>query len=244
MDPGFARGFAGAGAGAHPLDVRGETVAGRFDGDPRSWPFGALRPFSYSLIMLDPPWPTEMRSARGEGKSFARHYGAMSFAEIAALPVGQLAAPDAVVFLWCTWPLLLDGGEARRHFRNADAALSPVGACLKAWGFRYVTGGAWHKRTRHGKTAFGTGYRARSACEPFLLAVSGAPKTSRAHRNLIEGLARGHSVKPEEAYAWCEGYLPGARRVELFSRTSRLGWDCWGFEAGKFDATVSLGAAP
>jgi len=228
---------------AHPaFDVRGETVQGSFCGDSSKWPFGPLKPLSYELIMIDPPWPTQMRSPKGEAKSHVRHYGSMSFAHIEALPVGQLAAPHCILFLWCTWPLLLHGGDPKRHFRDADASRSPVGACLKAWSARYLTGGAWHKKTVHGATAFGTGYRARSACEPFLLGGIGAPKNSRSERNLIEGLARAHSVKPEEAYAWCERYMPGARRLELFSRTSRPGWDSWGFEAGKFDPTVTLGA--
>lgn len=228
---------------AHPLDVRGESVIGRFDGNPRSWPFGALKQFSYGLIMIDPPWPTQMRSPKGEKKSAGHHYGVMNFDRIAALPVGQLAAPNSILFLWCTWPLLLYGGDPTQHFTNADASYSPVGACLKAWGFRYVSGGAWLKRKSLGGIAFGTGYRLRSACEPFLIAVSGSPANSRSHRNFIDGLSREHSVKPEEAYAWCETYMPGARRLELFSRTSRPGWDTWGFEAGKFDATVTLGAA-
>jgi N6-adenosine-specific RNA methylase IME4 len=210
----------------------------------RLWPFGALKPFGYDLAMIDPPWPTKMRSQKGEGKSFARHYGAMRFEDIAALPVGQLLAPDAVVFLWCTWPLLLDGGDPERHFKDADASRSKVGACLKAWGLRYVTGGVWHKQTVTGKTAFGTGYAARSACEPFLLAKLGSPQHSRSERNLIAGLAREHSRKPDEAFAWCERYMgPHARRVELFSRQNRPGWDSWGFEAGKFDPVVHAGAA-
>jgi N6-adenosine-specific RNA methylase IME4 len=227
---------------AHPFDVRGETVAERFDGDPRSWPFGALRPFGYDLLFIDAPWPTEMRSPKGEGKSFARYYGSMSWPKLMALPVNQLASPKCVAVVFCTWPLLLNGGDPKRHFKGADASYSPIGACLKAWGFRYVTGGAWHKRTRHGKTAFGTGYRLRSACEPFLIGIIGSPPTTRRERNLIEGLAREHSRKPEEAYQFCERWYPNARRVELFSRTSRPGWDTWGFEAGKFDATVTLGA--
>jgi N6-adenosine-specific RNA methylase IME4 len=221
-------------------DVRGETVTQAFCGESRAWPFGSLRALSYQLLMVDPPWPTRMRSKNGERKSAARHYDAMSFRDIEALPVGELAAPNAVLFLWCTWPLLLHGGDPDRHFKGANAAYSRVGACLHAWGFRYVTGGAWHKRTRHGKTAFGPGYRVRSACEPYLLGIRGWPKNSRSERNLIEGLARAHSQKPEEAYAWCERYMPGARRVELFSRTSRPGWDTWGIEAGKF---TSGGAA-
>lgn len=227
-----------------PFDVRGEVVAERFDGRTGSLPFGSLRPLSYNLIMIDPPWPTKMRSALGLRKSAERHYNTMSLAEIAALPVHQLAADDCVLFLWCTWPLLLHGGDPERHYADPDASHSPVGACIKAWGFRYVTGGAWLKRRSRGGIAFGPGYRARSACEPFLLAINGNPKSSRSHRNFIDGLAAGHSVKPAEAYAWCETYMPGARRVELFSRTPRPGWDTWGDEAGKFAPRVSLGAEP
>jgi N6-adenosine-specific RNA methylase IME4 len=217
------------------FDVRGEIVADHFCGETPAWPFGSLRPFSYELMMIDPPWPTQMRSRKGEAKSSMRHYGSMSFASLKALPVGELAAPCCVAVLFCTWPLLLNGGDPKRHFAGADASQSPVGDCLKAWGFRYVTGGAWHKKTVHGKTAFGTGYRLRSACEPFLIGTIGRPATTRSERNLIEGLAREHSRKPEEAYRFCERWYPGARRVELFSRTSRPGWDTWGNEAGKLD---------
>lgn len=207
-------------------------------------PFQALEMFGYDLIMADPPWLIKMRSEKGEAKSSLSHYGAMSFEEIAALPVGNLMSRHCVLFLWCTWPLLLYGGDPERRYTDADASRSPVGGILKAWGLRYVTGGAWHKKTRHGKTSFGTGYRARSACEPFLLAISGNPITSRSERNLIEGLAREHSRKPEEAYAWCQRYVPGGRRLELFSRSSRPGWDTWGYEAGKFDPVVVKNAPP
>ena len=82
--------------------------------------------FGYDGAVVDPPWPTAMRSPKGEGKSFARHYGAMSFEAIAALPVGSLLKPDAVVLIWCTWPLLLHSGD--RHYRGHDAGRSRVGA--------------------------------------------------------------------------------------------------------------------
>lgn len=209
-----------------------------------AWPFGPLKPFSYDLAMVDPPWPYELRSEKGEGKSFARHYGAMSWEEIGALPVGHLLAKHAIVFLWCTWPLLFYGGDPKQHFVDADASRTRIGEVVKRWGLRYCSGGAWHKKTKHGKTSFGTGQRVRSSCEPFLLLVNGQPDTSRAERNLIEGLAREHSRKPEEAFAWCERYLPGARRVELFSRQTRTGWDTWGLEAGKYDPVVHENAAP
>jgi N6-adenosine-specific RNA methylase IME4 len=106
-----------------------------------------------------------------------------------------------------------------------------------------VTGGVWRKTTRRGKVAFGPGYRARSSCEPFFLAIFGKPKNTKSSRNIFDGLRRGHSEKPEEAYRWCEQWMPGARRLEVFSRTSRPGWDTWGYEAGKFDPVVTVGAA-
>jgi N6-adenosine-specific RNA methylase IME4 len=182
--------------------------------------------------------------AEGREAKAMRHYGSMSFKDIEALPVGQLAAPHCIIFLWCTWPLLLHGGDPKRHFKDADASRSPVGACLKAMGLPLrdrrrlaQENGARRHRVR-------PGYRARSApASRSCSAAAAQPKNSRSERNLIEGLARAHSRKPEEAYAWCERYMPGARRVELFSRTSRPGWDTWGFEAGKFDATVTTAGA-
>lgn len=227
---------------AHPFDVRGETVSERFCGDTSKWPFGPLKQFSYRLIMIDAPWPTEMRSPKGEKKSHAAKYGSMSFEQIAALPVGQLAAKDCGLFVWGVWPHVLYGGDPKLHYVDADASRSRIGECIKAWGARAVTGGVWRKTTVHGNVAFGPGYVVRSSCEPFFLCKFGKPPNSRAMRNIFDGLRRSHSEKPEEAYAWCEKWMPGVRRVELFSRRSRPRWDTWGFEAGKFDATVAMGA--
>jgi N6-adenosine-specific RNA methylase IME4 len=192
--------------------------------------------------MADPPWLFRTRSANGLKKSPQRHYRCMTIEEIAALPVGWLAAPNAVLVLFCTWPLLV--GTDPRGAVPGFAHHSPVGVVLDGWGFRYVTAGAWAKRTTNGKTVMGTGYRARSACEPFLIGIKGSPMNSRAERNLIEtietdnvidGVRREHSAKPEEAYAWCERYLPGARRLDLFSRRDRPGWTAAGDEVGKLN---------
>lgn len=183
----------------------------------RDWQFGALEPSSFDLIMADPPWRFETYSALGLEKSPDAHYGTMSAADIKRLPVAELAAGDCLLWLWSTWPLL-------------PLALE----CVAAWGFTFKTGGAWAKRTRHGKAAFGTGYLMRSASEPFLIATRGAPRVSRSVRNLIDGEARQHSRKPEAAYAAAEKLMPRAMRVELFSRCEREGWSVWGDEVGKF----------
>jgi len=183
-----------------------------------TWPFDPLPAMSFDLVMIDIPWTFKLYSAKGEQKSAQAQYPTMTLAEIKALPVAHLARGDAVLFMWATWPLL-----------------PQAMATLETWGFKYASGGVWHKRTPKGKTAFGTGYRLRSASEPWLLGTVGKPKTSRSHRNLFEGLARQHSRKPNEAYAWCESYMPHARRADVFSRETRPGWESCGNEAGKFD---------
>ena len=183
------------------------------------WPFGDLKPLSYDIIMADPPWQFELYSqTTGIAKSAQAQYACMSLDDIKRLPVGHLAAGDCLLWLWATAPMLPAAFEV-----------------MKAWSFVYVTMGCWHKKTIHGKTAFGTGYRLRSACEPFLIGTIGNPRTSRDQRNLVEGLVREHSRKPDEAFRMAEKLLPNSdRRLELFCRQLREGWDGWGYETEKF----------
>src|ERR1039458_4371236 len=106
-----------------------------------TWPFGDLRMFGYDLIMADPPWQYENWSAAGEHKNASAKYSCMSLDEIKRLPVGDLAAPDCILMLWATNPLL-------------DKAFD----VMTAWGFAFKTAGHWVKKTASGKLAFGTGY--------------------------------------------------------------------------------------
>jgi len=39
-----------------------------------------------------------------------------------------------------------------------------------------------------------------------------------------------HSKKPECAYKMLEDMFPEAKKIELFARGKRIGWDCWGNE--------------
>ncbi len=189
-----------------------------------NWPFGALKEFSYTLIMADPPWPYELRSEKGESKSYAKHYGAMSLRDIAALPVGHLVRGDCLLWLWAISPMV----------PHAIWVMSE-------WGFTWTGLMQWRKVTRRGRPRMGTGYRIRSMSEPVLLGSIGSPK-HKAFLSSFDGIAREHSRKPDEAFELCERCMPDAFRVELFSRQSRPGWDTWGLEAGKFDPVVTLNA--
>lgn len=196
-----------------------------------TWAFHDLRPLSYDVILADPATRFETFSEKGEGKSPQAQYPTMTWDELAALPVADLGRGDCLLMMWACWPTLPNSL-----------------ALMQRWGFRYVTGGAWHKRTRHGKTAFGTGYVLRSACEPYLIGTLGSPTTANNLRNIIEteeltvinAERREHSRKPDEQYAYCERMVPSALRfVELFARQKRLGWDCWGNEMEKFEGAAA-----
>ena len=42
--------------------------------------------------------------------------------------------------------------------------------------------------------------------------------------------ARRHSQKPEVSYQIIEELYPNAHKLEMYARTERNGWDCWGNE--------------
>ena len=59
------------------------------------WPQG-----QYGAILGDPPWPYETWSPKGQKRSGEAHYKTMSHADLEAMPVRELAAPDCVLFIW------------------------------------------------------------------------------------------------------------------------------------------------
>ena len=185
---------------------------------------GALPQGPFDFIMADPPWSFATRSAKGiTRKGAGGQYAVMSLSEIMAMDVAGIAAPDCLLWLWATNPML-------------PQALN----VMRAWGFTFKTAGHWSKRNpATGKQAFGTGYILRCAGEPFLIGTRGAPRTTRSVRSVVEGPLREHSRKPDEAFIAAENLIPDARRVELFSRQARAGWQTWGNEAQKFGGVAA-----
>jgi N6-adenosine-specific RNA methylase IME4 len=187
----------------------------------QDWPFADLKPSSYGLIMADPPWHFRTRSEAGAAKSPQAQYRTMSLDAIKALPVAELAAADCLLWLWCT----------------AAGLLEQAGVCT-AWGFRISTTGVWVKRaSASGRLAFGTGYVLRNCHESFVIGIKGAPRLARDVRSVVEAPRGRHSEKPAAAFAAAARLVPDeVRRIELFSRRDRPGWDAWGDEAGTMGA--------
>ncbi|BCH33231.1 DNA methyltransferase [Mesorhizobium sp. L-8-10] len=183
-----------------------------------TWPFGDLRPLSFSLIAADPPWEYELYSEAGNQKSASAQYDTMPLEEIMALPVGHLASGDCLLLLWgCGW--------MEPRLRQA---------VMESWGFAYKSEMAWRKTTRKGKVRMGPGYRVRTMHEPIYLGVMGNPE-HKPFPSLFDGVARQHSRKPEEFYSLVDRCSPNSTKLDLFSRQKRRGWENWGREATKFD---------
>lgn len=182
-------------------------------------PFAALRGQRFDVILADPPWAFKTYKP-GSVKAPERHYGTMNLRAIQALPVRDLAAPHCALVMWATAPMLPQAIET-----------------MAAWGFRYVTAGAWAKLSRSGeKIAFGTGYVLRSAAEFYLIGALGQPRVEcRAVRNLIVAPARQHSRKPDDLHRDLDRLWPAPRRrLELFAREARPGWTVWGNQTARF----------
>lgn len=187
-----------------------------------AWPFEGLLPLSYDLIVIDPPWPFDLYSNKGNHKSAAAHYDIMSIAAIEAMPVGELAQRDCLLLMWVTAPRLPESLHV-----------------MDAWGFRYKTNLTWRKTTINGRVRMGTGYWARSMHETVLLGTMGRPRKASGFPSLFDGVAREHSRKPDEFYDLVRKHGIGLRCADLFSRESRDGFDCWGHETGKFDEAAA-----
>jgi N6-adenosine-specific RNA methylase IME4 len=172
----------------------------------------------FDIVLADPPWRYNSRTAHSKfGRGCSGHYPMMSTADIAALPVGDVAAPRATLFLWATWPKL-------------EAAATVMGA----WGFRYITVGFLWVKTNpdDGRYFFGPGYYSKANTEPCLLGRRGRPMKPATDMvaSLVVSPRREHSRKPEAVRNRIALMYPEARKVELFCREAANGWEAWGNE--------------
>ena len=185
-------------------------------------------PGGYGALLVDPPWHFQTYGDQTNAASYVGgHYETMGREEIKALPVGEVAADDSVIFLWVTWPTL-------------EQAMS----LISAWGFTYKTCAfSWMKAHASQLEMFrddndvqvGLGYWTRANSEVCLLATRGKPK--RLNADVRQGIIeprREHSRKPDCVHARIERLVAGPY-LELFARnTPRPGWTAWGNEVGKY----------
>ena len=146
--------------------------------------FPPLPAASFDVIYADPPWDYKGQvqhtgfGGRDSGGAI-RHYPTVALSDLKALPVGEIAASDCLLFMWATNPHL-------------DQAID-LG---KTWGFAWATVAfVWDKRKVN------PGFYTMSQCELCLVFKRGripSPRGARNVRQLVTAARGQHSAKPND----------------------------------------------
>jgi N6-adenosine-specific RNA methylase IME4 len=178
-------------------------------------------------MLVDPPWRFKNWSSEGvPQRAPAPHYPTMSKRQLKALPIGDLAARNAVLFMWVLDTHLDVALELGRH-----------------WGFAYKTVAfTWVKTTLTDpdRTIMGMGRWTRKEAEQCLLFTRGRPRRLQGGggvRQVIFAPRREHSRKPDEQYRRIEQLVAGPY-VELFAQQRWPGWESWGRDVDKFEVAA------
>ena len=163
----------------------------------------------WRIFYADPPWDygNERPLYAGDQDD---HYPPMSTDEICAMEVEDRAMDDAVLFLWTT-----------------SAMFSPDAIrVVEAWGFEYKTTFIWDK-IKHNM-----GHYNSVRHEILIIATRGncTPDERKLFDSVVSEERTEHSRKPAIFYDIIETLYPHGRRLELFSRRRRKGWDSFGNE--------------
>ena len=166
----------------------------------------------YNIVYADPPWKYDESWGNGSNE---HPYSTMTTSDIEVLPIADITADQAHLYLWVTNPFIEQG----------------LAVC-KAWGFEYKTLITWIKTYSNGVPEMGMGYYFRGCTEHIIFGVKGKMKVlNKTTKNMfIEQNPRKHSQKPSstrDMIVACSGDVP---RIELFARQRIKGWDTWGNE--------------
>jgi N6-adenosine-specific RNA methylase IME4 len=168
-----------------------------------------LVPGTFSTIVIDPPWDWDDEGDADQFGCARPTYNTMSIEEIAAQPIGEMAASNAHLYLWIT-----------------NRSLPKGFALLEQWGFRYVTMLTWCK------PSIGLGNYFRGSTEHVLFGVRGSlPLLAKDQPTHFFAPRRGHSVKPPEFYDIVERCSKGPW-LDVFGRQQRKGWTVIGADVG------------
>lgn len=205
----------------------------------------------YRVLYADPPW--DYGASRPGVSSPSDMYQTSHTKEIAATKlkdshgkewaVRDIVDKNSVLFMWTTSP----------HLEQSFGV-------IRAWGFEYKSSFIWHK-IRHNMGFYNSVRHefllvaTRGSCTPDKIAFTeaGAEKSRlfpsvypSAHLDaaqfdmepeqysvdsVYEEVRGEHSKKPEYYYQLIERLYPFGKRLEMYCRSPRKGWDFWGNQA-------------
>lgn len=191
-------------------------------------PFKGYLRKHYQVIYADPPWRFRTWSETNQAKSPSRHYNLMHVKDIAAMSAEDLAADDAVLFLWVTQPMLPEALDV-----------------IRSWGFEFKTVGfVWVKMPKNWsedqmsfmlpseRPRMGLGYYTRSGAEQCWIATrgDGYKRIDAGVEQVLHAPIQEHSRKPDEVARRIVRLTGDVPRIELFARRQMPGWASHGEE--------------
>lgn len=176
----------------------------------------------YDLILADPPWEQSKggkKDVRPNSSGESLDYQVCSLDEITdhLLQATKLCDNEnSILFMW----------TIDKYLFEAQSIGEQLGYKLHA---RLI----WNK-----VTGIPAAFTVRFGHEYLLYMYKGnlipVDKNERGkiHTVFTEPVVK-HSMKPDISYKIIERLYPNLRKLELYARRERYGWDCWGNEVGK-----------
>jgi len=186
----------------------------------------------YDVIEIDCPWWYNSRKTGGERKNKTKfgggamkHYPLMRDQELIEFKstIDDLAEDNCIMFMWATMPRL-------------DFAIQ----LMQSWGFNYKTVAfTWVKTNKNGSYRVNPGYYTASNIELVLIGIKGKNNglfkpTKTMINQIIAEEIREHSRKPDAVYNRINLMYPNLKKISVFARENRHGFDVWGHEVDKF----------
>lgn len=172
----------------------------------------------YDIIYTDPPWKQTKGNARqcrpNQGKSL--DYQTLDMQEIQNIhnQVTTLCNSKHNIFMW-----------------TIDKYLHETEQMMEAIGYKLHARIIWNKTN-----GISPAFTVRFSHEYLLWfykkgnILMPSDNTKGVYTTVITEPSTKHSKKPMQAYEMIENMFPNSKKIELFARNVRNGWDCWGNE--------------
>lgn len=172
----------------------------------------------YDIIYADPPWKQTKggkKKSRPSTSGTSLDYQTISLDEISMhlQLVDSLSNENKVLFLWTIDKYLFDAQKIAEEL-----------------GYKLHARMIWNK-----VTGIPAAFTIRYGHEYLLYMYKGKfmpiekNERGKIHSVFTEKVKR-HSQKPILAYEIIERLYPSAKKIEMYARNQREGWDCWGNE--------------
>lgn len=182
----------------------------------------------YEQVVIDPPWPQRKggRRAVRPHQGRALDYRTLPLSELFGMierNILPLARPTATIWLWTIDKFLLDAET-----------------WLRGLGYRLHARLIWDKGNGVAP-AFTVRYSHEYLLWVYRPPMQPVAATARGrYLTVFHAKPREHSRKPDEAYALIDTLYPAGRRLDVFSREARPGWEQWGDQCHYFGASEAV----